>query len=57
MKPIMLIMAVSETESATSPREIKVRTLEVTPPGQAARIISPAAKAGCMGKSKARKKR
>ena len=38
---IKLIIAVSETESATSPFANFVRTFEVTPPGAAAIIITP----------------
>lgn len=38
-----LLMAVMDTESAVSPRETWLIRLEVTPPGQAAKIISPIA--------------
>ena len=40
---IKLIIAVSETDKATSPFANFVRTLEVTPPGAAAIIITPMA--------------
>ena len=41
-----LIIAVNETERATSPFANLVRILDVTPPGAAAIIITPRAKAG-----------
>tara|TARA_B100000579_G_scaffold355510_1_gene310865 strand:+ start:297 stop:572 length:276 start_codon:yes stop_codon:yes gene_type:complete len=40
---IKLIIAVSETDKATSPFENFVSTLDVTPPGAAAIIITPKA--------------
>ncbi len=44
-----LITAVSETDSAVSPRARWVSRLEVTPPGQAARIMTPTASTGSIG--------
>ena len=41
-----LIMAVSETERATSPFANFVSTFEVTPPGAAAMIMTPIANSG-----------
>ena len=41
-----LIIAVNETERATSPFANFVRILDVTPPGAAAIIITPRANAG-----------
>ena len=41
-----LIMAVSETERATSPFANFVNTFEVTPPGAAAMIMTPIANSG-----------
>ena len=40
---MMLITAVNETDKATSPLANFVRTLDVTPPGAAAIIITPRA--------------
>jgi hypothetical protein len=44
-----LLMAVSEMDSATSPRARWVSRPELTPPGQATRIIRPTAMAGSSG--------
>ena len=44
-----LITAVSEIESATSPRPNAVSRLEVTPPGAAAMIMTPSAISGGTG--------
>ena len=49
-----LITAVSEIDSATSPRAKAVRMLDVTPPGAAAMIIRPSASSGAIGQMLAR---
>ena len=46
---IRLLKAVRETESAKSALAIKLIKLEVGPPGQAAKIITPIAISGCTG--------
>ena len=46
-----LIIAVSEIDSATSPRANDVRILEVTPPGAAAMIMTPIASSGVRGQT------
>ena len=51
-----LITAVSEIDSATSPRANAVRMLEVAPPGAAAMIIRPNASSGAIGQTLARTK-
>jgi hypothetical protein len=51
-----LITAVSEIDSATSPRANAVRILEVGPPGAAAMIIRPSASSGAIGQTLARTK-
>ena len=44
-----LIIAVSDTERATSPFAKEVNKLDVTPPGAAAIIITPIANSGAIG--------
>ena len=49
-------MAVSDMESATSPRPKAVSRLEVTPPGAAAMIMTPKASSGASGQMLTRPK-
>ena len=51
-----LITAVSDTDNAVSPRARWVIRLDVTPPGQAARIMTPTASAGCIGQTRTSRK-
>ena len=46
MTHIKLIIAVNDTDNATSPFAKEVRMLDVTPPGAAAMIITPIANSG-----------
>ena len=48
----ILIIAVSEIDKATSPFAKEVKTLDVTPPGAAAIIITPIASSGGNGHTK-----
>ena len=46
-----LIIAVSDTERATSPFAKEVKRFDVTPPGAAAIIITPIASSGAIGQN------